>query len=314
MESLEQIKIAERSGPGLSEFQELVKMHPPHLVYLFSLYLNSQGFSERGISLLASAMDIKPEEWELCDKLVFLSVKTGNQTQAENKLLKAQKLFPDNPYILGSLGKLYFLESRFSQAKELLEKSIELNSQEGINYFYLALCRLSFFSEKGLEGETNSPDSSKIREELLRSKELNPELIEEDYLKGESLLTQGKYSEALEAFGECLNRYLDKKTEFTEFHKLLFRFQFEPEKFDLDDLKNHIYELEKGSKSFPSKERSNRLGILYLLFFFYLIKSSEEELKKALLLDPEFVLAQKALDGLEGKKNEIFPSINALKF
>lgn len=314
MENLEQIEIVERSELGSSEFQEIVKKHSPDFLYLLALFLNSQGSSERGISLLSTAMDVNPEEWELYDKLVFLSVKTGNQSQAENRLLKAQELFPDNSHILGSLGKLYFLENRFSQAKELLMKSIVLNSQEGINHFCLALCRLALFSEKGSEGETDSPDISKIKEELQRSKELNPELIEEDYLRGETLLAQGRYSEALEVFQECLNRHLDKKTEFTEFHKLLFRFQFEPEKFDLEDLKNHIYELEKGLRSFNSKEKSNHLGILYLLFFIHLIKSSEEELKKALLLDPEFELAQKALEGLEGKKNEIFTSINALKF
>jgi hypothetical protein len=87
---------------------------------------------------------------------------------------------------------------------------------------------------------------------------------------------------------------------------------FEPEDFDLEELKKQIYELEKEIKKSSSAEGSNHLGFSYLLFFISLIESAIEQLRKSLLLDSEFDAAQKALGLLESKKNEIISSVHTL--
>lgn len=87
---------------------------------------------------------------------------------------------------------------------------------------------------------------------------------------------------------------------------------FEPEDFDLEELKKQIYELEKEIKKSSSAEGSNHLGCSYLLFFLSLIESAIEQLRKSLLLDSEFDAAQKALDLLESKKNDIVSSVHTL--
>src|SRR4030042_2485013 len=87
---------------------------------------------------------------------------------------------------------------------------------------------------------------------------------------------------------------------------------FEPEDFDLEELKKQIYELEKEIKESSSAEGSNHLGLSYLLFFISLIESAIEQLRKSLLLDSEFDAAQKALGLLESKKSEIISSVHTL--
>jgi len=314
MEILDQAKVKERLKPGSKEFQDLIAKYPLHIISLLALYFNFIGFPERGMSLLISALSKELKEWELYDKLVFLAIKAGKPAEAEKKLLEAQALFPDNPQVYGSLGKLYFLEKKFTPAKDLLGKSLKLNPEDGFSYLFLALSRLALFSEENRINCADFPEVSKTQEEVRKFKELNPELVADDFLEGENLLAQGNYTEAFEYFQENLNSYLNKKIELTRFHKLFFSFYFEPEGLDLEELKSYIYELERKLKySSSSVEKFNHLGCSYLLFFINLVKSAEEQLRKALNLDPEFEAAQKSLGFLERKKKEILFLINSIK-
>jgi len=315
MEILEQVKVTQRLEPGSKEFQDFIERYLPSVISLLALYFNYLGFPERGISLLVSALNKDSEEWELYDKLVFLAIKAEKPVEAEKKLSDAQALFPDNPQICGSSGKLYFMEKKFAQAKDFLEKSLKLNPEDGLNYLFLALSRLALFLEENRVNCADFPEASKTQEEVRKFKELNPELTGDDLLKGENLLAQASYSEAFEYFQKIVNSYSDSEIEFSSFHKTLFSFYFEPEKFDLEELKRQIYELEKELKhSSSSAQKLNHLGCFYLLFCMNLVNSAEEQLKKALILDPEFERAQKTSGLLERKKKEILSLIDTIKF
>ena len=167
MEILEQVKVTQRLEPGSKEFQDFIERYPPSVISLLALYFNHLGFPERGMSLLVSALDKDSEEWELYDKLVFLAIKAEKPVEAEKKLSDAKALFPDNPQIYGSSGKLYFLEKKFAQAKDFLEKSLKLNPEDGLNYLFLALSRLALFLEENRVNCADFPEASKTQEEII---------------------------------------------------------------------------------------------------------------------------------------------------
>ncbi len=315
MQNLDQITLKEKLKPGSKELKDDLENYPPSIISLLALNFNYEGFPEKGVSLLISALTKEPEKWELYDKLVILAIGAKKPAYAEKALLEAQALFPDNSQICGSLGKLCFLQRKFLPAEEFLEKSIKLNPEDGVNHLFLALSRLALFSEEDRIDSTEFPEFLKIEREVQKFKELNPEMIDDTLLKGEELLTQGNHSEAFKYLEKSLNSYLDREIEFSRFHKLFSSLYLESGESDLEELKEYIYELEKKLKiSLPSVKMLNRLGCAYLLFFINLVKSGEEQLEKALSLDPEFEAASKALGFLKSKKKDIATLFDSLKF
>src|SRR3989337_430844 len=264
---------------------------------------------------MISALEKWPEEPELYEELVFFAIKSGKTAEAEKNLLEAQVLLPEAPFVYSSLGKLYFLKKALISARELLGKSIQLNPGDGVNLLFSALSSLAIQPEDKGINLSELPEIQQIEKDLQKLKELNPEVVTDDFLKGKELLAQNNYTEAFKYLEKSLNSYLNKKMEFTRFHQLFFSFYMEPEKFDLEDLKKYIRELEKKlSLSMPSEKEFNRLGCCYILFFINLVKSSEEQLEKALVLDPEFEGAKEALRFLNKMKSEMLPLIDSLRF
>jgi len=315
MQTEEQLKVEKKFNQETKDSRLLVEKYPLSIISSLALYFNSKGTPEKAINLLVSALEKWPEEPELYDQLVFLANKAGKPKEAEEKLLEAQTFYPENPLVCGSLGKHYFLEKNFTSAKNLLEKSVMLNPEDGANHLFSALSSLAIQREDKGINLSELPELQQIEKDLQRSKELNPEIVTDDFLKGKELLTQNNYSEAFKYLEKSLNSYLNKKIEFTMFYQLFFSFYMEPEKFDLEKLKKFIQELEKKlSLSLSSEKELNHLGCCYILFFINLIKSSEEQLEKALILDPEFEGARKAMGFLEKMKTEMLPLIDSLRF
>ncbi|HEX9912208.1 MAG TPA: hypothetical protein VGB01_03060 [candidate division Zixibacteria bacterium] len=315
MQNSDQMTLKEKLKPGSKELKIDLENYPPGIISLLALNFNSEGFPDKGVSFLISALTEEPERWELYDKLVILAVRAEKPAEAEKALLEAHALFPDNSQVCGSLGKLCFLQRKFLPAEEFLEKSIKLNPEDGVNHLFLALSRLALFSEEDRIDSAEFPEFLKIEREVQKFKELNPEMIDDALLKGEELLAQGNHSEAFKFLEKSLSNYLDKEMEFSRFHQLFCSLYLESGKSDLEELKKYIYELEKKLKiSSPSAETLNHLGCAYLLFFINLIKSGEEQLEKALSLDPEFDAASKALDFLKHKKKGMAALLDSLKF
>ena len=311
----EQIRVDKGLKQGMDNLQLLVEKYQLSMISALALYFNSEGTPEKGVDLLISALGKWPEEPELYEELVLLAIKSGETAEAEKNLLEAQILLPEAPFVYSSLGKLYFLKREFTSAREQLGKSIQLNPEDGVNLLFSALSSLAILCEDERINLSELPEIQQIEKDLQKLKELNPEIVTDDLLKGKELLAQNNYTEAFKYLGKSLNGYLNKKMEFTRFHQLFFSFYMEPEKFDLEDLKKYIQELEKKlSLSMSSEKEFNRLGCCYILFFINLVKSSEEQLEKALVLDPEFEEAKKALGFLQKMRNDMLPLIDSLRF
>ena len=315
MELLEQVKIQNNKILDSEDFNILAESCSPEVLALLVLYYKYRGLEEKSFSLLLSGIRKARDKWELYDLLVSLSIEARKTDQAVKELLITHTSFPENPKILSNLGKLYYTENKYEQAKGYLIRSAELDSTDGINLFYLALNRIALHQEQGSDHDNSIPDISEIQQELKRFKELNPELVMDDFRKGEELLSQGSYKNALEFFHKVIQRHMKDKTGFSRFHKLLISFYFEPEKLDLEEVKNQIDELEEKIKSSSlSLERLNHLGCLYLIFFVSLVKSADEQLQQILILDAEFKTASKSKSLLDIKKKEIYNLMETVKF
>jgi len=315
MSTVEQTKIEKGLKREIKDLQLLVEKYQLSMISALALYFNSAGKPEKGVDLLISALEKWPEEPELYEELVLLAIQSGETAEAEKNLLEAQILLPEAPFVYSSLGKLYFLKREFTSAREQLGKSIQLNPEDGVNLLFSALSSLAIQREDKGINLSELPEIQQIEKDLQKLKELNPEMVADDFLKGKELLAQNNYAEAFKYLEKSLNGYLNKKMEFTRFHQLFFSFYQEPEKFDLEDLKKYIQELEKKlSLSLSSEKELNYLGCCYILFFINLVKSSEEQLEKALVLDPEFQGAKEALKFLEKMKSEMLPLIDSLRF
>ncbi len=311
----EQIRVDKGLKQEMDNLQLLVEKYQLSMISSLALYFNSAGTPEKGVDLLISALGKWPEEPELYEELVFLAIQSGKTAEAEKNLLEAQILLPEAPFVYSSLGKLYFLKREFTSAREQLGKSIQLNPEDGVNLLFSALTSLAILCEDERISLSELPEPQQIEKDLQKSKELNPEIVTDDFLKGKELLAQNKYKEAFKYLEKSLNSYLNKKIEFARFHQLFFSFYMEPEKFDLEELKKYIQELEKKlSLSLSSEKELNHLGCCYILFFINLVKSSEEQLEKALILDPEFEGAKKALGFLQKMRNDMLPLIDSLRF
>jgi len=312
---VEQTKIEKELKQEIKDLQLLVEKYQCSMISSLALYFNSEGTPEKGVDLLISALEKWPEEPELYEELVFLAVKSGKTAEAEKNLSEAQILLPEAPFVYSRLGKLYCLKKEFTPAREQLGKSIQLNPEDGVNLFFRALTCLAILCEDDRINLSELPELPQIEKDLQKLNELKPEIVTDDFLKGKELLAQNSYTEAFKYLEKSLNSYLNKKMEFTKFHQLFFSFYREPEKFDLEELKKYIQDLEKKSSLALSSEKElNHLGCCYVLFFINLVKSSEEQLEKALILDPEFEGAKKALGFLEKIRNDMLPLIDSLRF
>ena len=315
MPTVEQTKIDKELKQEKEDLQLLLEKYKLSMISTLALYFNSAGKPEKGVDLLISALEKWPEEPELYEELVFFAIKSGKTAEAEKKLLEAQVLLPEAPFVYSSLGKLYFLKKEFISARELLGKSIQLNPGDGINLLFSTLSSLAVQREDKGINLSELPEIQQIEKDLQKLKELNPEVVTDDFLKGKELLAQNNYVEAFKYLEKSLNSYLDREIEFSRFHKLFSSLYLESGESDLGELKEYIYELEKKLKiSLPSVKMLNRLGCAYLLFFINLVKSGEEQLEKALSLDPEFEAASKALGFLKSKKKGMVALLDSLKF
>ena len=315
MPTVEQTKIDKELKQEKEDLQLLLEKYQLSMISALALHFNSAGTPGKGVDLLISALEKWPEEPELYEELVFFAIKSGKTAEAEKNLLEAQVLLPEAPFVYSSLGKLYFLKKEFISARELLGKSIQLNPGDGVNLLFSALSSLAIQPEDKGINLSELPEIQQIEKDLQKLKELNPEVVTDDFLKGKELLAQNNYAEAFKYLEKSLNSYLNKKIDFTRFHQLFFSFYLEPEKFDLEDLKKYIQELEKKLiLSLSSEKELNYLGCCYILFFINLVKSSEEQLEKALVLDPEFEGAKEALRFLKKMKSEMLPLIDSLRF
>lgn len=311
MTIVEQTRVDKELKQEINDLWLLVQKYQPSMISALALYFNSVGRPEKGVDLLISALEKWPKEQELYEELVFLAIKSGKTAEAEKNLLEAQILLPEASFVFSSLGKLYFLKKEFASDRELLGRSMQLNSDDGISLFFSAMSNLATLCE---DQRMNLSELPQIEKDLQKSRELNPEIVTDDFLKGIELLGQNNYLEGFKYLEKCLQAYLGRKTEFTKFHQLFISFYMEPEKFDLEDLKKYILELEKKlSLSMSSEKEFNQLGCCYILFFINLVKSSEEQLEKALILDPEFKGVRKLLDFLEKMKTEMLLLIDSLR-
>lgn len=116
-----------------------MKINPTHFKAKVNLaiILEKEGKNEEAFTNYEQALKIRPDEARIYHNLGINMKRSGNLHNALSYYKSAMDLEPDNSVYLYNTGVLYNLKQDFSEAIDMLEKSIE-NNRENV-YAYLAL-------------------------------------------------------------------------------------------------------------------------------------------------------------------------------
>lgn len=123
------LEYTESRAASLQALEKLIRDHPK-----FSPALNHLGYSlvDQGIQLefatklLEQAVAIEPKNGFFLDSLGWAYFKRGQLKPAEENLLKALELEPDEPVILEHLGELKFKQERFDMSLRYFEQAMTM--------------------------------------------------------------------------------------------------------------------------------------------------------------------------------------------
>jgi Flp pilus assembly protein TadD len=85
-----------------------------------------QGRWEEAVKLYKIAIELDPENGDLYNRLGIVFVSIDDPVEAEESYLQAIRLSPMNPESYYNLGELYRIQHRWSNAKYMFEKCLQL--------------------------------------------------------------------------------------------------------------------------------------------------------------------------------------------
>lgn len=122
-------KIAE--AVRLLEYAHKTLPENDKILFLLGSFLDKAGDSEGSIRSMRKVLEVNPNHAHAMNHIGYSFVERGtNLEEAENLLLRAVQLEPQNAYITDSLGWLFYKKANFKKAKEVLEKAAKLAPNE----------------------------------------------------------------------------------------------------------------------------------------------------------------------------------------
>lgn len=100
-------------------------------LYRRGIALERSGEFERAEQDLIAAVRLNPDHAQLLNYLGYMWIDRGvNPAEAEELILRANDLLPDNGYIVDSVGWVYYRTGRLDQAVEWLERAVALRPND----------------------------------------------------------------------------------------------------------------------------------------------------------------------------------------
>jgi tetratricopeptide (TPR) repeat protein len=97
------------------------------LLFVLGTYLDRSGDFEAGIRSMREVLLVNPNNAFALNHIGYVFAERKiNLEEAEQLLLRAVQLEPQNPYIIDSLGWLYHQSGKYSKSKEVLERAIQI--------------------------------------------------------------------------------------------------------------------------------------------------------------------------------------------
>ena len=145
----------------------------PDLLYSRALLSAEQGLVEQTERDLRIVIELQPDNAHAYNALGYtLADKTDRLDEALALIVKADKLLPDNPFILDSLGWVYFKKGDLEQAQTFLSTALELRQDPEIAAHLGEVLWLKGDQAKAKsiwnEARENHPDNSVLQETMER--------------------------------------------------------------------------------------------------------------------------------------------------
>jgi tetratricopeptide (TPR) repeat protein len=118
---------------GQSTFDRAITVFPENdeLLYEYGLFLDTTGRQDKSISVMQELIKRQPGHGEALNYVGYSwADESINLDKALDYIQRAVKLKPDNSYILDSLGWVYYRLSRLEEAREALERAVELSGDD----------------------------------------------------------------------------------------------------------------------------------------------------------------------------------------
>jgi tetratricopeptide (TPR) repeat protein len=108
------------------------------LLFEYGLVLEKNGKTEQALLIMEQVLELDPNHAEALNYIGYtLADKSINLEKALEYILKANKLKPDNGFIIDSLGWAYYRLGDYHQAAKHLERSLELEQNDPHIYDHL---------------------------------------------------------------------------------------------------------------------------------------------------------------------------------
>jgi len=117
-----------------------VEVYPENdqLLFEYGLVLEKNGLSEKAVDIMEKVLELQPDHAEALNYIGYTwADKNINLDKALEYILRADALKPDNGFIIDSLGWVYYRLGNFQQAVRELERSVELIPKDPHIYDHL---------------------------------------------------------------------------------------------------------------------------------------------------------------------------------
>ena len=118
---------------GQTAFDRAIIAFPENdeLLYEYGLFLDNTGRQDKAISVMQEVIKRQPAHGEALNYVGYAwADESINLDKALEYIQRAVKLKPNNSYILDSLGWVYYRLSRLEEAREALERAVELSEED----------------------------------------------------------------------------------------------------------------------------------------------------------------------------------------
>ena len=122
--------------------ETLINIHPDHprIAYLQGELQYNQGNYQQAVSLFKQTIEKQPQFLTAYIGLSNSYQELGQLTKAENVLLNAQKIMPNNNLILTNLGVLFYSQGNYAQALTYFEQLAKQAPNNFIAYLNISAC------------------------------------------------------------------------------------------------------------------------------------------------------------------------------
>lgn len=125
---------------ALKLMETAITLYPDNqqLLFEYGLVLEKNGKTDQAILIMEQVLEMDPDHAEALNYIGYTwADKNINLEQALEYILKANKLKPDNGFIIDSLGWVYYRLGDYNQAAKHLERSLELEGNDPHIYDHL---------------------------------------------------------------------------------------------------------------------------------------------------------------------------------